>query len=458
MPTGNTHLDRLTLTNYRCFGDFTLALDPQLTVLVARNGMGKSAVLDACAMALRTFVSPMVGTGATAGFYPGDGRWVQTPEAQMIPQFPVALRVDGVIAGHEVRWTRWLPSSDSHTRTSPSAKKVRTVAAGLKADLAAYARGALPAAPDLPVMAHYGTGRLWSEGRLSGKKAHKATSLNAPTNGYVDCLDPRSGYAAFTRWFEAVSREAQRTVTVGASSPPHGPLSFVRAVQRATDAVLRPAGWHSLQWSFYLETIVAQHATAGELSVAALSDGVRNAIGLVADLAHRCVRLNPHLGEDAPRRTAGVVLIDEVDMHLHPGWQQLIVRSLCEAFPRVQFIVSTHSPQVLSTIPHRCIRVLDEGTSGLHAHTPSEQTEGVPAPDVMVAVMDVAPSADLPIRRDLERYRAMIQDDTHESVEGVALRARLEQHYGSRHLEITDLDRLVRFRRATRTARRGDRG
>jgi predicted ATP-binding protein involved in virulence len=80
---------------------------------------------------------------------------------------------------------------------------------------------------------------------------------------------------------------------------------------------------------------------------------------MVADLAHRCVRLNPHFGAEAAVRSPGLVLIDEVDMHLHPAWQQSVLAALRRAFKNMQFIVTTHSPQVISTVPARCIRILD---------------------------------------------------------------------------------------------------
>lgn len=56
------------------------------------------------------------------------------------------------------------------------------------------------------------------------------------------------------------------------------------------------------------------------------------------------------MNKDAPQQTEGIVLIDEVDVHLHPKWQQTILSQLRDAFPCIQFIVTTHSPQVLSTV------------------------------------------------------------------------------------------------------------
>ena len=93
-----------------------------------------------------------------------------------------------------------------------------------------------------------------------------------------------------------------------------------------------------------------------------LSDGYHVFIALVADIARRAVMLNEFDGAEAPARVEGVVLIDEIDLHLHPRWQRVALPRLREAFPRLQFIISTHSPQVLSSAENRQVRRLDRRT------------------------------------------------------------------------------------------------
>ena len=71
-----------------------------------------------------------------------------------------------------------------------------------------------------------------------------------------------------------------------------------------------------------------------------MSDGYRNMIGMIADIAYRCIKLNPHLGVDALKETNGLVLIDELDLHLHPSWQKAIVHELTTSFPKIQFVAT----------------------------------------------------------------------------------------------------------------------
>lgn len=81
-----------------------------------------------------------------------------------------------------------------------------------------------------------------------------------------------------------------------------------------------------------------------------LSDGVRTMLAMVMEIAFRCFLLNPHLGNDAARNTSGIVLIDEIDLHLHPEWQKRVINDLQNAFPNLQFIVTTHAPLVIGSL------------------------------------------------------------------------------------------------------------
>lgn len=190
------------------------------------------------------------------------------------------------------------------------------------------------------------------------------------------------------------------------------------------------------------------HPDHGELPISMLSDGVRSVISLVADLALRCVRLNPALGEQAPFLTPGVVLIDEVDLHLHPAWQQRIVSSLRQAFPEVQFILTTHSPQVLSTVHSSQIRVVDRDQDGRwQAVAPEAEVKGLESAVALSDVMSVDPVPDLDESRLVRRYTDLIEKGQAMSGDGVLAREQLEQLYGESSSVLIDADRLIRFQK-----------
>ena len=92
-----------------------------------------------------------------------------------------------------------------------------------------------------------------------------------------------------------------------------------------------------------------------------LSDGQRTLLGLFCDIARRAAILNPHFEGEANEKTNGVVLIDELDLHLHPKWQMNIIENLKKTFPNIQFICTTHSPILLRSIEKEKIIVLENG-------------------------------------------------------------------------------------------------
>ena len=174
-------------------------------------------------------------------------------------------------------------------------------------------------------------------------------------SGYTDCLSSSSSFKGMVAWYENKWNE---TRDPRFSTELSKNLPLLAAVQKATRVVLEPTGWCELDWDFEKKSLVVGHRDYGRLPLSALSDGVRNMVALIADIARRCASLNPHLSEEAAQLTPGVLLIDEVDMHLHPRWQQLIVDLLRKAFPAMQMILTTHSPHVLSTVDKESIRVI----------------------------------------------------------------------------------------------------
>ena len=156
-----------------------------------------------------------------------------------------------------------------------------------------------------------------------------------------------------------------------------------------------------------------------------LSDGQRAVLALAADLAWRMAQGNPHL--DDPLRSQAIVLIDEVDLHLHPSWQQRILIDLRRTFPNTQFIVSTHSPQVLTTVEPEHIVELAREDGRIVAGSAAGWTYGAEAGDVLSVVMGVDERPANDFTEKLARYRRLINDDQGESEEALALRQELQQ-------------------------------
>lgn len=446
-----TWLKSLHLRNYRRFEDLSIDFHQNLTVLVAENGGGKTAVLDAIAVAIRYLVDELRSLG-THGFVRSDVRLARAPNGAMVPVTPTSLDAVAIIDGHQTSWHRELASLDGRTSYA-QAEQLGERGRSLRRALQDYADRKRQEPPTLPLIAYYGTGRLWSEHNLTERKKKAATDLTQPTGAYLDCLSPSSSYGHFVVWFERVVREAQNETQTGVESP-HRPAQLANAVRRAADIVLRPSGWKSLDWDFLSGEVVASHDELGRLPVSLLSDGIRNLVALVADLAHRAVRLNAHLGTMACEKSPGIVLIDEVDMHLHPSWQQAVISLLREAFPNVQFIVTTHSHLVISTVPSASIRVFAQDGTVSH---PSVEVEGADSPYALAVVFGVDSSPPIQVVRQLSKYRALIEDGRGESTDALALRTSLEAHFGHQHPAMAAAASLQRLQRLKGLKGRGGR-
>lgn len=146
-----------------------------------------------------------------------------------------------------------------------------------------------------------------------------------------------------------------------------------------------------------------------------------------------------------------VMLVDEIDLHLHPTWQQRVLSDLMRAFPLTQFIVTTHSPQVLSSVDKACIRRLQEetdpdtGERRIVVKGVDLQTKGVASSDLLAEIMGVDPIPPIKESRWVSDYHALIQQNLHETTDGGALRTRIEQHFGADHPVMRNIDRMVRL-------------
>lgn len=449
-PDGpRTFLERIELSNYRCFAHLAVPMHPELTVLIARNGAGKTSVMDAIAIAFGTFVGGfLAGTGIGANQRDVRLRLTNPELREMEPQYPLKITAVGMVNGLQITWSRNVNSSKSGT-TIKDAKPLTLIGEDLQRAVTDHKPVVLP------LLAYYGTGRLWKQKKVTERKAF-SSEFHSRTSGYQDCLDPASSYKFFLDWFryaananaEALNRQRERNVSQS-DLVESAYAGLIAAVRGAVDECLKSSGWQNLRYSFTHQSVVMEHPEHGLLEVGQLSDGVRNMIALVADVAYRMVRLNSHFGADAAKRTPGIVMIDEVDMHLHPDWQQHVLASLRRAFPSIQLIVTTHSPQVLSTVRKEHIRVLGLNVDGeAVAVEPLARTYGRSNADVLQATMGVPPEPPIEGSDLLRRYLSLVEQAPLDDPYIPLWRTELVEIFGVDHPSLIRAEMVVRRRRA----------
>jgi predicted ATP-binding protein involved in virulence len=429
----------LHIQNFRRFRDLTITFEKDLTVLVARNGHGKSSILEAITILLGTFVGAF-DLGRAKGITLRDARRsLQSGTNEPRQDWPV--RVGGIVQfpmpfgpDHEMPLDHQL----ARTLAGPKSRTTRVEAE----DLTAYGHELQRLihqgeAVKLPIIVYYGTGRLWKAHKNMQRKQVLTQNRSL---GYEDCLSPASNFVQVQQWMDRASRARSQELE-RKDNDLWGPR--LKGIQKAVDTVLTEEGWTEFAYSYDYEELSMVHPDHGRLAVSQMSDGVRGVVSLVADLAFRCMRLNSPMGENAIRQTQGIVLIDEVDQHLHPGWQQRILPALRAAFPRVQFIVTTHSPEVLSTVESEQIRILEcgecnlapAGTLGAESHRLLKDVLGL---------QDFRPP--IPEVNDLRNYLRMIEEGEQDTQQAQQLRKDLDRRYQGNEPQLNKAERRIRNR------------
>ncbi|MNO94465.1 hypothetical protein D3C76_860850 [compost metagenome] len=200
----------------------------------------------------------------------------------------------------------------------------------------------------------------------------------------------------------------------------------IAGIQNAVNLVLEDEGWSNFHYSLSYEELAMSHPDHGLLPISLLSDGVRAMISLTADMAFRCARLNGQFQELASLRTKGIVLIDEVDLHLHPAWQQQVLAALRKAFPKIQFIVSTHSPQVLTTVNREQIRVIHKDEQGWISEQPAISPLAQESGDALAGVMNVSTRPPMDIVETAHAYEQLVRDGSGTSLQAQKLKKEMD--------------------------------
>jgi predicted ATP-binding protein involved in virulence len=453
-------IDQLTLKNFRGIreGSFEFPRAPErreggngsFNLLVGPNGAGKTSILEGLAVAASGLFLSMRGTDVRNIRHEDAHVVIKMIEGQahVAPQYPVSVDAGGVVDGKPLRWARSLsePTKGKITRTKDKEAQDMAEASRLMGIRAIDGWDA-----SLPLVSYYGADRLWNEPKdmqkrrkddLKQRDPHEMAT--APKNeaevaweqfsrrvgGYSNSVNGRCSPRDLQRWlgFEDYKAYKSKKESIHAQIVKNAMRDCLPGVEE----LMYEGGLGSLLFQRAGEWIDFRH----------LSEGQRNMAALVGDIAWKAAQLNPHLGERALRETPGVVFIDELDMHLHPEWQRMIVRKLQEIFPEIQFICATHSPQIVGEVPSVEVRVLENGDD-----YPAPRSKGIDSSRILDEVMGGTS------RR--EEDRKLIHDlalaiDDENFVEAAKLLGDLKSALGENDPEVTRAMTLMNFLQETK--------
>jgi predicted ATP-binding protein involved in virulence len=335
-------------------------------------------------------------------------------------QFPLSVAAWGKVNRQEISWAASENSKGDKTRYEDSVQ-IKEIAK----DLQNKVRNGEEV--ELPVIAYFGANRLWKDDE--NKKKIIETELKSRLDTYKNALRPVAHYEFVKQWF--IDRElAAMQVKIRENRD----LPDVLVVKKAVINCIENC--KDVYYSLEIDALVMQMTDDGRIiRWNNLSDGQRNMLAMVADIAYRCINLNPHLGENALEST-GIVLIDELDVHLHPKWQQTVVKMLKSTFPNIQFIVTTHSPLILHSLDlgDRIINLEDN-----QAYY-NDNMFGRDANDTLLQLMDT--EIETPF---LKEYFEFVETGKGKTAEALALRQKIDDLVGRDYKELAKADALMQF-------------
>lgn len=428
-------IDRIQIRDFRGFENLKMDFRSGINVLVGDNASGKTSVLMACRQVLNAFFSGFSDENTSwLGLDDDDFRQVVRNGA-ILPDLPVRIAFSCTAEG--------LPPGQVFEVVKKSRRKGRILISPL-AGYRDYSRhlasgtyaGSGERLRPLPLFAFFST-----EGIHKGSKVpvSKFKEYNhKPSFGYVECLNSRGLLPHWLSRLLVLEENGDAT---------HEVAIVCSAVRRVlgddgcgiiADVSVRPNRGK----------VFCMLKDGREVEAGLLSDGHRRLLGIVVDLAFRCALLNrtaPGFGDETCLHTKGVVLMDEVDMHLHPGLQLRALPSLKAAFPGLQFIATTHAPMVMTAIEdnaENAVQYLKYDSVG-QAYTASRVfTFGLDASSVNRLVLDM-PARNAEVEQQLANLFRLI--DAGRELEARALLDSMRDRFGDTLPELARAGAMLDF-------------
>lgn len=327
-------LRELGILNFKIFEHMKLVFEPGFNLILGDNGVGKTTILEAAAVALSGFFIGMEDVSAR-NIYKNDVRYRIIKDSNGTPNksYSGPTEISSVLEydGNIYPWTRAKKDATGGSKTTIVPRDIFRVSQELvnSTDSKMW-----------PLISYQGASRHWVSAR-SDANEKKRKQLHDRRCGYLGCLDKAVNLQSIYDWCKQMEWSSVKNHRVAENY-----IIFSNIISEfmsiMNDDTVSQVFFHPIvEKLLYVEN--------GEFKeIEDLSAGYQSVLNLVIDLAYRMAILNPDAGNDI-QKTGGVVLIDEIDSNLHPKWQWRIVEALTETFPNIQFIAATHSPIIVST-------------------------------------------------------------------------------------------------------------
>lgn len=344
-------LKSVAISNFKGIEKCTINFQPGMNLIIGDNGYGKTSILEALSVCLGGFIAGIEDI-TTKHFSQDEIRVVleETGSASYNKRYitPVSVGCKAEIEGEEFEWIR----RKNSIKAARSTVEPRNVCR--KAFTMANEAGHV-----LPVLSYQSTARMWMQKKESAEDVFAKEFYR--TVGYEGCLAEASNIKMMMNWVRRMERIEWKTKKE---------VTEYKAVKEILCRFMNymEDGVEKVEYDEISDELVYS-ANGMVLPIRNLSSGYQSLIWMVLDIAYRMAILNPDL-LDKIHEAPGVVLIDELDMHLHPKWQWNIVNALKKTFPNLQFIAATHSPMVISSCRQDHLITISKTGEISYAETP----------------------------------------------------------------------------------------
>lgn len=350
-------LSDIHIENFKGIQKADFKFTKSMNLIVGNNGTGKTSILEAVAVALGGFLAGIQGVN-TIHFSKDEIRCenqlLGTGSVNIAYKTPIKVDANIIIDGKNYHFTRQKKSVSS-SRSTIEPRDICKKAESMALDNRSI----------LPLISYQ------SFSRISNQKKDKwedpFSNDFSRVVGYTDCLEEASNTKMLTNWckrMDHISWQQDKKI-VEYEVVKHAAAQFMQVMMDNDN----------IQIFYDKRTEELMYACDSErLPIRLLSSGFRTLLGMVLDIAYRMAILNPDLLDHIVSNTPGIVLIDEIDMHLHPNWQWRVVKALQTAFPEIQFIATTHSPIIMASCKGENMIILNPVDQFLDM--PSEVSQG----------------------------------------------------------------------------------
>lgn len=395
----------ISLTNFRGIQQANITFTDRPTVIVGVNGAGKTTLLDALAITLSQVTSRIYESAQKARSFSPDDIFISADYTRAVADIELEQQTVAFALALNKRAGKHPKERTSHFDL------LNPVIQPLAAKNKNYGENEATAM-SLPLAIYYDVHRAVMDIPLRVREKLK----NTPAEGNEDALT--NGGADFKRFFNWYRNEEDRENQNFRRDPGYTDPKL-DAVRRAIEIFTGFCDLH-IDRKAPLRMVVKKKGL--EFSVNQLSNGEKCLLALVGDLARRLALVNPLSSN--PLLGEAIVLIDEIDLHLHPKWQRNVLKNFAETFPNCQFIVSTHSPQIIGEIPPEHVLLVRDGNV---LGNPSS-ARGLSSNEVLELIME-GDARNPEIKQQIENIEASLDDDDIEKARSQL--AQLKKQIGS---------------------------